>query len=103
MGDDHHAHHITTGGDLLWIVQQGCAHGVFLTWFPWNADGDGEGYTLAAHGTVIIGVQSVPSATAHRSLLNRGSIEEWSLHHELRQVVRPYGSCKTNRRRRSLT
>ena len=65
MGDDHHAHHTTTG-DLLWIVQ-GCAHGVFLTWFPWSADGDEEGYTFAAHGAVTIGVQSVPSATAHRS------------------------------------
>ena len=74
MGDDHHAHHTTTG-DLLWIVQ-GCAHGVFLTWFPWSADGDEEGYTFATHGAVIIGVQSVPSATAHRSLLNRGSIIE---------------------------
>ena len=42
MGDDHHAHHTTTG-DLLWIVQ-GCAYGVFLTWFPWSADGDEEGY-----------------------------------------------------------
>jgi len=55
MGDDHHAHHTTTG-DLLWIVQ-GCAHGVFLTWFPWSADGDEEGYTFATHGAVILGVQ----------------------------------------------
>ena len=33
MGDDHHAHHTTTG-DLLWIIQ-GCAHGVsFSHGFP---------------------------------------------------------------------
>ena len=69
MGDDHYAHHTTTTGDLLKKIVQGCAHGVFLTWFPWSADGDEEGYTLfAVHGAVIIiGVQSVPSATAHRS------------------------------------
>ncbi len=65
MVDDHHDYHTTTG-DLLWIVQ-GCAHGVFLTLFLWSADGDEEGYKLAAYGAVIIGVQSVPSATAHRS------------------------------------
>ena len=64
MGDNHNAHHTTTGG-LLWIVQ-GCAHRVFLTWFPWSADGDEEGCTLAAYGAVIIGVQSVPSAKQHK-------------------------------------